>query len=396
MRGSYKSYSPEVRSAIIRSGNPDLFPELAIPRATARHWIKHGVKSPSRLPVQSRREAGLENILRSLTIVLRTLRHSDVSLDGVSSEDLSVLKISLKERHITKYLPRRTINLLQNSVFLCPVAMDGICIRRYPTRIKQSELKKMRDYYESPDFGYMSVNSLALKARRDGVVSANVTTWYRYARRLSWRRPLQKIPKRNHRGVGITAKKPHQVWHVDVTEIPSDDGDKSFLSTILDNRSRAVLRWHLDDHKSQEISAALLQESLRKYKKHKRSALELISDGGSENSIFKQITDGVRIRHKIAGKEIGHPNSMIESFFRSMKSDFLSRIELPDRASIRAAVEFYIHHHNHVIPRKCLNGLTPTEVLNGANVSAPEIEGRFVPDRIPINRGIECPVCWIE
>jgi transposase InsO family protein len=239
----------------------------------------------------------------------------------------------------------------------------------------------------------MPVCSLALKAKRDGAVSANTTTWYRYARNLGWRRPFSKRSKRTTHGLGIRARKVHQVWHVDVTEIKALNEEKLFLAAVLDNFSRAVLSWRLVPYKSQEISKAILEEAMKKFGKYKASVLELISDGGSENSVFKKMTDGVIVQHKIAGKEINHPNTMIEAFFRSLKSDYLSRIELKDAEGIRVAVSFFIEHHNKEIPRISLEGRTPVEVLTGDVLRKPLVHRQNF-ERVEKNRNIACPHCW--
>jgi hypothetical protein len=41
-RNKYGSYSPWIKAAIANSGKPDLFPDLKIPRTTAKHWIMQG------------------------------------------------------------------------------------------------------------------------------------------------------------------------------------------------------------------------------------------------------------------------------------------------------------------------------------------------------------------
>jgi hypothetical protein len=40
----HQTYDPRLRNAVARSGNPNLFPKLLIPRTTAETWIRDGVK----------------------------------------------------------------------------------------------------------------------------------------------------------------------------------------------------------------------------------------------------------------------------------------------------------------------------------------------------------------
>lgn len=47
---TYKKYDPLVQKMIIETQNPNLFPELSIPRSTALYWIR-----------KSKRELALKN-----------------------------------------------------------------------------------------------------------------------------------------------------------------------------------------------------------------------------------------------------------------------------------------------------------------------------------------------
>ena len=38
---SYRKYDDSIKEMIIKSGNPNLFPELNIPRTTAMYWIRN-------------------------------------------------------------------------------------------------------------------------------------------------------------------------------------------------------------------------------------------------------------------------------------------------------------------------------------------------------------------
>jgi len=38
------TYDHRIKMMIAQSGDPNLFPDLAIPLTTARHWIRHGIK----------------------------------------------------------------------------------------------------------------------------------------------------------------------------------------------------------------------------------------------------------------------------------------------------------------------------------------------------------------
>jgi hypothetical protein len=43
-QGTPRVYDHCIREQIVRSGNPDLFPELGIPRRTSLSWIRRGTR----------------------------------------------------------------------------------------------------------------------------------------------------------------------------------------------------------------------------------------------------------------------------------------------------------------------------------------------------------------
>ena len=45
-----RAYDHRIKMMIVQSGDPNLFPDLAIPASTAKHWIRHGVKPVVALP----------------------------------------------------------------------------------------------------------------------------------------------------------------------------------------------------------------------------------------------------------------------------------------------------------------------------------------------------------
>lgn len=90
---SRRTYDHRIKEQIIRSGDPELFPDLEIPRSTAVSWIRRGVAEIISLvqadggePALRERIAKLEARVAMLTavlgLVLALLRVSGFSLEG--------------------------------------------------------------------------------------------------------------------------------------------------------------------------------------------------------------------------------------------------------------------------------------------------------------------------
>ena len=89
---SRRAYDHRIKEEIIRAGDPELYPELEIPRSTAVSWIRRGlgeivslVQADGGEPALRQRIAKLEGRVAMLTAVLRLvlalLRVSGFSLE---------------------------------------------------------------------------------------------------------------------------------------------------------------------------------------------------------------------------------------------------------------------------------------------------------------------------
>jgi hypothetical protein len=81
------------------------------------------------------------------------------------------------------------------------------------------ETENMREKVESDDHRHMSLRALALHAQRIGKVLACPSTWYRQVRAAGWRRPRRRVYPAKPK-IGIRAKAPGELLHLDVTIIP--------------------------------------------------------------------------------------------------------------------------------------------------------------------------------
>lgn len=379
----YKRYSSEVRQAIAASGDPSLFPELRIPRSTAYYWIANPprglttIKNSTKVfssDTRTRIRMFLQLVLKCLPDEIDSSRLSEQEkvqviheLDRNRSFWAGIFPLALRTK---------IVNRLKN----CESTADGLCIRRYSGRLTFQEVRAMRSYVESQRYAHLSIASLVLVAGRHGDV-CNSKTWYKYIKKLNWHRP-SKSTNRQGRRVGLRAERPHQYWHVDASIIKTNDGTKNYLQVVIDNYSRFILAWRI----GQSISGFKTAELIANAKKHLQEGsafgiCSLISDGGPENRNRVVNLESVKmpmIRMRLAKREIWASNSMVESFFKALKHQYLKSQTLADEQELRRHVDFYINEHNQFIPYAHLDGHTPEESLTGKilPVKAKNLESR--------------------
>jgi len=118
--------------------------------------------------------------------------------------------------------------------------------------------------------------------------------------------------------VGIRATRPNEIWHVDTTLVRLLDGNKAYLHAVIDNFSRRVLAWRVNDSFIPAVTAELLIEAGREIEDAKPHVLV---DGGLENyniAVNKLVDSGL-LKRILAQTEIRYSNSLIESWWRVIK-----------------------------------------------------------------------------
>jgi putative transposase len=109
-----------------------------------------------------------------------------------------------------------------------------------------AEIENMKQRVESDDHQHMSPLALALHAQRIGKALASPSTWYRLVKNAGWRRPRIRVHPDKSK-IGIRAKAPGELHHLDVTIIGLLDGNRAYLHAVIDNYSRRILSWRLEE-----------------------------------------------------------------------------------------------------------------------------------------------------
>ncbi len=245
------------------------------------------------------------------------------------------------------------------------------------------------------EYRHVSTGTLARLAQRLGRVFASPTTWYRLVRAHKWRRPRQRVHPAKPT-IGIRATRANEIWHVDTTLVRLLDGSKAYLHAVIDNFSRRVLGWRVNDSFIPAVTAELLIEAGREIEDGKP---QLLVDGGVENynSAVDRLVDSGVLKRILAQTEIRYSNSLIESWWRVIKHQWLFLNTLDTAASVRKLVAFYVAQHNSHLPHSAFKGQTPDEMYYGTGDGIPkkleEEKSRARELRLKSNRERNCHVC---
>ncbi len=269
------------------------------------------------------------------------------------------------------------------------------CPRSSPQQLTHAEVETIKEMVTSDEHRHVPTGTLALHAQRLGKVFASATTWYKLVRLNKWRRPRLRVHPSKPKD-GIRSSAPNEIWHVDTTLIRLLDGKRAYLHAIIDNYSRRILAWKVSSTFDPSITAELLLNAASALTDEKPT---LLVDGGVENfnGAVDELVDSGLLQRLLAQTDISFSNSLIESWWRALKHQWLYLNTLDTARRLEKLVAFYVDEHNTHIPHSAFDGQTPDEMYFG--------RGEHIPDqlaaakkaarqsRLKVNRATTCPTC---
>jgi putative transposase len=165
---------------------------------------------------------------------------------------------------------------------------DGDDLRQGPhtapsNKFTADEEAKIVELVTSPEFVGLSPHQLVAKLADMSIYVASEATIYRLLRRRQLLAHRDRTrPRKNHRPREHVATGPNQVWAWDITYLPAGvvRGTFWYLYAIIDVWSRKVVGWRVHEVQSDDLAAALIDDTCR-HEGVVRDQLVLHADNGS-------------------------------------------------------------------------------------------------------------------
>lgn len=151
--------------------------------------------------------------------------------------------------------------------------------------------------------------------------------------------------------------KPNQVWAVDITYVPVNNG-YLYLFAVIDLYSRYVVAWSISNTMTSEWVCATLKEAIEVY-----GSPEVInSDQGSQftSENWKSACDGIQI--SMDGKGRATDNIFIERLWRSVKYENIYLHDYSGGVELYKGLREYFHFYNNERHHQSLNYMTPKQI----------------------------------
>lgn len=175
----------------------------------------------------------------------------------------------------------------------------------------------------------------------------------------SWRGEVGRIAP-NLLSREFKAQAPNQKWVTDVTEF-NVNGQKLFLSPVLDLYNGEIVAWQTARRPSFELVNGMLKKALARL--HSSDTPLLHSDQGwqYQMSAWRQTLAMHRVQQSMSRRGNCLDNAAMESFFATLKSEFFRLNRFSSIEQLQLGLRRYIHYYNHERIKLKLKGLSPVQ-----------------------------------
>ena len=154
--------------------------------------------------------------------------------------------------------------------------------------------------------------------------------------------------------------KPNQIWVSDVTYFKFNN-NAYYICVIIDLFSRKVVGYKIGKNNSTQLVKSTFRQS---YNTRKPDNLIFHTDRGSNyrSNAFCKYLQSLNVKQSFSRVHLPYDNSVMESFFSSMKKEELYRKKYSSELEFKKAVDEYIIFYNTKRPHTTLNYKTPDQV----------------------------------
>ena len=168
-------------------------------------------------------------------------------------------------------------------------------------------------------------------------------------------RKCQNIVKRN-----FTAERPNQIWVSDVTYYRFDEM-QYFICVIMDLYARRVIAYKVGYSNNTHLAKETFRMAYESRKPQPGLIFHTDQGGNYRSRAFGDYLKAREVTQSFSKPGVPYDNSVMETFFASMKREELYRYKYRSVREFRAAVDRYIDFYNTKRPHKTLHYKTPQQ-----------------------------------
>ena len=223
--------------------------------------------------------------------------------------------------------------------------------------------QKARGLYGSPRVTrQLGLQGVAVGRRRVARLMRLAQLQGRSARLYRRSRVGQKKFYRGHPNTthGVTTNRPNQLWVADVTYVRVA-GRWRYFAVVMDRHSRRVLGWSLGRNRDASLTRRALAHAVRW--RRPSPGVTFHSDRGIEYAAFDlgEALSRLGFLQSMNRPRQMNDNAHMESFFHSLKTEWLFGMTFQTESDLRAALSDYVRFYNWERLHSSLGYLPPAE-----------------------------------
>ncbi len=348
-------YSDTVKQEAIdlyKSGTPaaKVAESLSISRSTVYKWLKEQ-DNVSRNLTKSRLTR-LENKVKRLNGIIQILQNVNCTVNSPLSEKLSAL-----ERLYGKY----SVHILCEALKVPRGTFYNYILRNKRDNTwyskRQEELRvKIQEIYDENNqiFGAAKITAV-LKEQGYRTSEKTVRKLMRDMGLISIRQDAKSIYDkeqrkfRNHLNQQFSVSKPNEVWVSDVTYFRWKDKN-IYICAIIDLYARVIVGYKVGLKNSTQLIKSTFKAAHEL--RHPTDSLIFHTDRGSNyrSKSFGDFLKSLKVTQSFSRAYLPYDNSVMESFFSSLKREGLYRTKYRSEKELRTAIDNYILFYNEKRP----------------------------------------------
>lgn len=152
----------------------------------------------------------------------------------------------------------------------------------------------------------------------------------------------------------------NQLWVGDITYVPLRGGSFSYLATLMDRFSRAIVGWRLDEMLAEDLVLPALHAAIRDRQPPRRLIHHTDRGGQYAGARYRAVLRRADFRQSMSRAGNCYDNAFMESCFGTIKTE-LEMTEYEDHRAARREISDYIHYYQTERKHSALGYLTPQQ-----------------------------------
>ena len=363
-----KIYSQEFKEQIVQehfAGNTitELAKEHSLSRNTIYSWIKQYGKAIKRTkPINMREYNDLQQKCEQLEKMVEILQQAPCTVTAPLSERYALIQ-DLSEKY--------SVSLLCKTMKVAKGSYYNHIFRNKNENTKFEEKKReltpiIEKIFNDSKQIYGASKIHAILKDRGYVVGQNTIAdimhengWFciGYGAKKLYYMNLER--KENLLKQQFTVTRPNEVWVSDVTYFKYNN-TVFYICVILDLFARKVISHRISLNNSTQLTKNTFMIA---YNERQPQDLMFHSDQGCNytSATFRMCLKDLNIKQSFSNPGNPFNNSVMESFFKSMKTEKLYRTDFRSEREFRKAVREYIEFYNEKRPHSVLRYRTPNK-----------------------------------